>query len=130
MAYGRLDNSSKVGLATGLKSNKNLSFCEDISFATNNDEVKIDILYVNDMFKATNIAFDGISILKIENSLTANQISKNSIFFKDYDLCFAKNFNLAMNKIVAKIFICNNAVETDKDLLILDNNTTWSYKAT
>ncbi|MGN1212477.1 MAG: ComEC/Rec2 family competence protein [Christensenellales bacterium] len=130
VAFGRLDSSTKVGLATGLKSNKNLSFCEDISFATNNNEIKIDILYINDIFKASNIAFDEISILKIENSLTANQISKNSLFFKDYDLCFAKNFNLAMNKIVSIKFICNGAVETDKDLLILDNNTTWSYNAT
>lgn len=127
VAFGKLESSTKVGLATNIKSNKNLSFCEDASYDINN-QIDINILYINNIFKASNIMVDGLSILKIENSLTANQITSNSKFFVGYDYCFAKKFNVAMENIISSNFICTNGVATTKNLLLLDDGVLWNYQ--
>ena len=125
IVFGELNSSTKVGLANNVKNN-NLTFCEEGQFFTSQNQIEIETLCINGILKAESISFDGYKFVKIEKTITKNQVANNISFFDDCDYVIVKKYSETYQQIPAKTFIAHNSEASTENLILLNDYSSWT----
>jgi ComEC/Rec2-related protein len=127
VVMGTLDSSTKLGLAQSIKTNKDLEFCEETEFCTQNEQITINILEISGVLKATSIEYGNNKVAKLESSLTKLQIQNNLVFFENCDVCFSKYYSEKFEDLSFQKFVCHSSKLLTQKTIYVETDVLWTF---